>query len=124
MSASRSCRISLPFVDGDRHLGHHQFGEGAYENRSGYFANCSRETTYRRSAAESLTLQASRPPLDWGNPQSAEKYLGYARTVHFTPPDGAEVGRTLAYTTPLRLQLSPVIGHCAGPGRSRKRPPL
>ena len=99
---------ALYFIDAQRKIRHHQFGEGSYEQS---------EMVIQQLLAEAGASGVSREPVmvdgrgaeaaaDWGSLRSPENYLGYDRTEGFASPGGAVLNMARLYEPPARLRLN------------------
>ena len=99
---------AIYLVDARGRLREQHFGEGEYARTEKWIRALLAETgatgddkRVEPFAASDLELQA-----DWRNLKSTENYLGLGRTVNFSSPGGAVLGRRRVYTAPTRLALN------------------
>ena len=99
---------ALYFFDARGRLREHHFGEGEYERSARAIRRLLVETgatdddkVVAPIAASGFELQA-----DWRSLKSPEIYLGHGRTVNFSSPGGAALGRRRIYAAPTRLDLN------------------
>ena len=86
-------------------FGHHQFGEGDYEQSEKIIQRLlggSRRHRHRRWRLCRSIPAALKRPADWDNLQSSENYVGDQRTEHFASPGGAEQDQARVYTRSCR----------------------
>ncbi len=96
---------ALYFADADGLIRHHQFGEGDYERSErviqqllGVAGSVGVEHTLVSVDARGLEAEA-----DWPSLNSPENYTGFDRTVNFSSPGGAALGRRHSYAVPAKL---------------------
>ncbi len=96
------------FVDAQGHIRHHQFGEGDYEQSEMILQQLLAEAGIGSIGDELVSVEGSgiEAAADWGSLQSAENYLGYARTENFASPGGVVFDRRRVYAAPARLRLN------------------
>jgi thiol-disulfide isomerase/thioredoxin len=99
---------ALYLVDTGGYIRHHYFGEGAYEQTESIIQQLLAETGRDGSdhTLVSVTARGAEVAADWGNVQSSETYLGYARTEHFASPGGARWDKPRVYALPTLLLLN------------------
>src|SRR6266511_1870063 len=99
---------ALYFVDAQGHIRHHQFGEGDYEQSEMILQQLLAEAGIGSIGDELVSVEGSgiEAAADWGSLQSAENYLGYARTENFASPGGVVFDRRRVYAAPARLRLN------------------
>jgi thiol-disulfide isomerase/thioredoxin len=98
---------ALYFIDAQGRMRHHHFGEGAYEQSEMVIQELLAEagnSEVGRGLA-SVDPRGAEAAADWGNLQSEENYLGYARTQNFMSPGGVAADKPRLYALPARLRL-------------------
>jgi len=99
---------ALYFVDAEGRIRHHQFGEGEYEQSELILQQLLTEAGVGNISHElvSVNPQGAEVGADWNDLQSAENYVGYARTENFAFPGGARADKSQDYNPPARLELN------------------
>jgi len=97
---------ALYAVDATGRIRYHHFGEGAYEQSERVIQQLLAEAGHGAADQALVTDTASgvEAAADWGDLESPETYLGYARAENFASPGGAAVGERHVYAAPARLQ--------------------
>jgi thiol-disulfide isomerase/thioredoxin len=112
---------ALYFVDTQRQIRHHRFGEGGYEESEMILQQLLSNagiTSIRRDLV-SVEARGAEAAADWDSLRSPENYLGYQRTENFASSNGALVETPHIYVAPERLQLN--NGRLPVTGRYRSR---
>lgn len=99
---------ALYFVDAQGHIRHHRFGEGGYEQSERIVRQLLAEAGIENIGHELVSADGRgvEAAADWGSLQSAENYVGYARTVNFASPGGATPEKPRVYAAPAQLRLN------------------
>jgi thiol-disulfide isomerase/thioredoxin len=99
---------ALYMVDAQGAIRHHQFGEGDYAQSERIIRQLLAQAGSSVPAGGPAVVEASgiEAPADWANLQSAENYLGQARTENFSSPGGAAVDQRRLYTAPMPVALN------------------
>lgn len=99
---------ALYFVDAKRHLRHHQFGEGEYEQSEKVIQQLLAEAGISGISHELVPVDArgAEAAADWESLQSPENYVGHERTENFASPGGAVVDKRHVYAVPAQLKLN------------------
>ncbi|HEX6758997.1 MAG TPA: redoxin domain-containing protein [Propionibacteriaceae bacterium] len=92
---------ALYFIDADGIIRDHHFGEGRYEQSE---LIIQRLLGIERGLV-SVEGHGVEAEADWYHLRTPETYLGYARSEHFTSPDGAAFDEYRAYELPEHLQV-------------------
>ncbi|MBD1997915.1 thioredoxin family protein [Leptolyngbya sp. FACHB-541] len=96
---------ALYFIDPQRRIRHHHFGEGEYERSERVIQQLLSEAGAGRVSQEMVAVEARgfEAAADWDSLRSPENYLGYARTDNFAS-SGAVLNKPHSYTAPAQLQ--------------------
>jgi thiol-disulfide isomerase/thioredoxin len=99
---------ALYFVDAQRQIRHHHFGEGQYEQSEMILQQLLTETGLSGTGDELVSVDARgvEAAADWGSLRSPENYLGYERTEYFASPGGMVSDMRRVYAAPARLRLN------------------
>ena len=99
---------ALYFVDGQRRIRHHHFGEGEYERSERTIQQLLAETGTAAIPRQLVSVDARgvEAAADWGSLKSPENYLGYERTERFASSGGARLGTRRVYAFPAQLDLN------------------
>jgi thiol-disulfide isomerase/thioredoxin len=99
---------ALYFVDAQGRVRHHQFGEGDYEQSEKVIQQLLTEAGARgvRTDLVSVEGRGAEADADWGDLASAENYVGYERTEHFSSPGGVVEDKRHVYAVPASLALN------------------
>jgi thiol-disulfide isomerase/thioredoxin len=96
---------ALYFIDAQGRLRHHYFGEGSYEQLEMVIQELLTEAGVAGVNREPVSVEAHglEVAADWRDLNSAENYVGYARTENFASPGGATPDQSRTYALPMRL---------------------
>jgi thiol-disulfide isomerase/thioredoxin len=99
---------ALYFIDSQRRIRHHHFGEGEYEQSEMVIQKLLAEAG---TAAGDQGLVQVRPtgveaPAAWDDLRSPENYVGYQPAENFASPGGVEPDRRHHYGSPSRFALN------------------
>lgn len=96
---------ALYFIDAQGRLRHHRFGEGDEENSERVIRQLLSEAGAGDLGGERTTIDARglEVAAAWADMRSDENYIGYARTLRFTPPGGIVPDRRHVYAAPVGL---------------------
>lgn len=99
---------ALYFVDATGRLRGHAYGEGGYDASERMIQRLLREAgaTGVYDELTDVLGQGAEAAADWDHLQSAENYLGEARTTNFASPGGAVLSRNRVYRFPSSLRLN------------------
>ena len=99
---------ALYFVDALGHVRHQQFGEGDYDQSELIIQQLLAEAGAKGIDRTLVSLDAAgvEAAADWGDLQSQENYVGYARTENFVSPGGAAPDKPRIYAVPAQLDLN------------------
>ena len=99
---------AIYLIDARGRLREQHFGEGEYERTEKWIRTLLAETGAAVNDKSVVPVAASGLELlaDWRNLKSPENYLGLGRTVNFSSPGGAILGRRRPYAAPARLALN------------------
>jgi thiol-disulfide isomerase/thioredoxin len=99
---------ALYFIDSRGRIRHHHFGEGEYGESEQVIQQLLAEDGQAGfdRALVSVEPQGAEVAADWGDLESPETYVGYARTQNFASPGGLVTGREHAYAAPTSLALN------------------
>lgn len=99
---------ALYFVDVQRRIRHHHFGEGEYERSEQAIQQLFLEAGVHGISRELVSPDArgAEAAADWASLESPENYLGYERTEKFASPGGAVPDKRRVYAIPARLKLN------------------
>ena len=99
---------ALYFIDAQGRVRHHLFGEGSYEQSEMVIQELLREAGAKDVSRGTVKVDARGLDVaaDWGNLQSPENYVGFARTENFASPGGAVPDVPRRYELPARLGLN------------------
>ena len=93
---------ALYFVDADGIIRDHHFGEGRYEQSERVI----QQLLGVERELVSVTGLGVEAEADWDHLRTPETYLGYGRSEHFAPAEGAEFDERRAYELPGRLRVN------------------
>jgi len=95
-------------VDAQGQVRYHQFGEGEYEQTERMIQQLLAEAGVDGIDDRLVSVDAHGAEVasDWGNLQSPETYVGYARARNFSSPGGALRDTRGTYEVPARLGLN------------------
>ena len=96
------------FIDAQRRIRHHHFGEGEYERSVRIIQQLLVEAGVGGVSRELVSVvgRGVEAAADWDSLKSPENYLGYERTENFSSPGGAVLDRRRVYAVPARLRLN------------------
>jgi thiol-disulfide isomerase/thioredoxin len=99
---------ALYFVDAQRQIRHHQFGEGDYEQTETTIQRLLTETGAAGVGQDLVQVEATgvEAAAAWGSLWSPENYLGSERTENFASLNGAVLGTRHVYAAPPALRLN------------------
>jgi thiol-disulfide isomerase/thioredoxin len=99
---------ALYFVDAKGKIRHSQFGEGEYEQSERVIQRLLSQSGNSSIGKDIVSVDArgAEAAADWGNLQSGENYVGYARTENFASKGGAVPDKRHVYSAPERLRLN------------------
>jgi thiol-disulfide isomerase/thioredoxin len=99
---------ALYFVDAQRRVRHHRFGEGDYEQSEATIQRLLPEAGVGGIGQDLVSVDPGgvEAAADWDSLWSPENYLGYERTENFASPNGAVLGTRHVYAAPARLALN------------------
>lgn len=99
---------ALYFIDAKRHLRHHVFGEGQYEQSEVVIQRLLTEAGNSGigTGAASVDARGAEAAADWRELQSGENYVGYERTENFASPGGIKPDEAHVYGAAGRLRLN------------------
>lgn len=97
---------ALYFIDRQRRIRHHQFGEGDYEQSERVIQQLLSESEADRVDPVLVEVDARgvEAAADWNSLKSPENYLGYARTQNFASSGSVVLNQPRLYTAPAQLQ--------------------
>ena len=99
---------ALYIVDAHGHIRHHQFGEGGYSESETIIQQLLTEAGASGVSHEPVSVDAHgiEAAADADDLESAENYVGYARTDGFSSPGGAVSDKRHVYAVPKQLKLN------------------
>jgi thiol-disulfide isomerase/thioredoxin len=99
---------ALYFVDAQGRIRHHKFGEGDYEASERVIQQLLIEAGATDVGHDLVAVDGRGPeaPADLDSLNSAENYVGAARTENFASPGGALLDRQHVYGKPAQLELN------------------
>jgi hypothetical protein len=99
---------ALYFLDARGRVRRHHFGEGEYDSSERAIQQLLANAGVGGDQQTVVLVEANgiEAPADWANLRSPENYLGYARTLNFASPGGAESDRRRLYAIPKRMTLN------------------
>ena len=93
---------ALYFIDADGIIRDHHFGEGRYEQSERVI----QQLLGIERELVSVTGLGVEAEADWDHLRTPETYLGYGRSEHFAPAEGAAFDERRAYELPGRLRVN------------------
>ena len=99
---------ALYLLDAKGRVRHHQFGQGEYAASERMIQQLLIEAGGREPAQHPASVDGRgiEAPAEWEDLKSAENYVGYDRTEHFSSPEGVAPDRRRTYTVPRELRLN------------------
>src|SRR5262249_36011797 len=96
---------ALYLIDAQGRIRHHRFGEGGYDEAEQAIRQLLMEAGSKDIGAEPAVVKAEgiEAPASWGDLQSPETYVGYARTENFASPGRPGFDKRTSYAVPSHL---------------------